>query len=179
LEDKNASAGFWSGLVSGAGQAFKSAPNGLNWAESDLAQGVVGGLGSMNKEGSGFITGFVTAETTALDTYTNSDSSLSTPWKDVLNVAEGSIGGGFASRLGGKTFSSGLFTGFGAEALQDGIFGLEKLAGDPEKPPVTTGPVNSAFKLLQPKTVKGHVNLPLDSIRGGGWAAGSAWSALY
>jgi hypothetical protein len=97
---------------------------------------------------------------------------------DIVGVAEKGIAGGAVSRFGGKLFSAGLFSGASAEALSDGIFGLEELVGNPEKPPTTTAPVNAAFKLLTPKVTKKGVTYPLNSISGGSWAVGSQWDQL-
>jgi hypothetical protein len=189
LEGKNASAGFWSGLFSAAGTAFKPAAGANVWwvgAGDDLAQGVIGGIGSMNKRGQGFMNGFWSAESSALtsdaaNNWLDNKLVATTTWeKDFTGIAEKGILGGAVSRFGRKTFSSGFFTGFGAEALKDGIFGLEELAGNnPEKPGAVTSPVNAAFKLLQPKITKGGTTYPLDSISGGYWGVGAPWAQLY
>jgi hypothetical protein len=171
LERKNASSGFWSGVFSTLGSGFKPAAD-AEWttiAGDDLAQGIVGGLGSMNKGGKGFMPGFWSAESkTATDYFNRQDR-----W---IAIAEDGVVGGAASRFSGKTFSSGLFTGAAAQALSAGISWMEK---NPEKAPSTSGPVNSAFKLLQPKIGKKGVTYPINSITGGYWALGSPWEVLY
>jgi hypothetical protein len=84
------------------------------------------------------MTGFWSAESTALTTDAANDwldgelGATDSTVKDVIGIAEKGIAGGAVSRFWGKLFSTGLFTGAGAEALREGMFGLEALAGNPD-----------------------------------------------
>ena len=166
---------------------FKPSGAFISWPTlyDSLAQGVISGLGSMNKHGKGFMTGFWSAESSAITSAAENKwadeifGKNPTWWeKDIVGVAEKGIAGGAVSRFGGKLFNAGLFSGAGAEALSDGAFGMEELLGNPEKPPITTGPVNAAFKLLTPKVSKKGVTYPLYSVSGGNWGVGSQWDQL-
>jgi len=78
----------------------------------------------MNKRGQGFMNGFWSAESSALtsdaaNNWLDNKLVATTTWeKDFTGIAEKGILGGAVSRFGRKTFSSGFFTGFGAEALK-------------------------------------------------------------
>jgi hypothetical protein len=183
LEDKNASVGFWSGVLSGAGGFFNPQPGSPNWwtLPDDLAKGILGGLGSMNKHGKGFMTGFWSAEATAASTFVDNELKFNNPsgrgWEnDAIGIAAKGVFSGAAARFGFKTFSSGLFTGLASEGFQDAFAALK---GNPEKPPSFSGPITSAFNLLQPKMVHHHPTLPLDSIKAGTWGRGASWAGLY
>ena len=183
LENKNASLGFWSGTLSGIGGMF-SPPQGADpfggpalWG--DFAKGVLGGLGSMNKHGKGFMTGFWTAEATALSSAVDTGLKKTYPddivGNDIVGVAAKGVLSGAAARFGFKTFSSGLFTGAGSEFLQD----ILPNQMNPEKPLSLSGAVNSGFNLLQPKVTKKGVTYPLNSISGGTWGRGASWAQLF
>ena len=102
--------------------------------------------------------------------------------RDLLGIAQKGIAAGAVSRFGRKTFEAGLLPAAGGEALSDGLAFME---GNPEKPPSPSanGPANSAFKLLQPKTVtkkgKTTTTYPIDSLKGASWANGANWAQLY
>ena len=183
LEDKNASSGFWSGVLSGAGSLFTPAPWPAGWSTlgDDLAKGVLGGLGSMNKHGKGFMTGFWSAEATAASSFIDNELKYENPSgagfeNDAFGVAAKGILSGSAARLGFKTFSSGLFTGLMSEASQDAISAGQ---GNPEKPHSFSGAITNGYNFLQPKVVKGHAKLPLDNISAGTWGRGAPWAELY
>jgi hypothetical protein len=181
LEDKNASSGFWSGIISGAGSLYAPAAGTEGWyLWNTVAKGVLGGLGSMNKYGKGFMTGFWSAEATAGSNIVDYDLKTYDPSgkgfvNDALGVAARGILGGAAARFGFKTFSSGLFTGGASEFLRDVV----PNPSNPEKPLSFNSAVNSGFKLLQPKVTKRGVTYPLNSISGGTWGRGASWAQLF
>jgi hypothetical protein len=173
LYDKDASVGFWTGIASG----FSSIKPTWNWEENALEQGVIGGLGSMNKEGKGFMTGFWSAEAKAGDSYLNGVFADDSPWvKYPAEIATNAMIQGSVGRFGGKDFSAGLFSGGTSEALSLSLGELE--SGNPGKGPSVAGPTNSMFKLLTPKVTKKGVTYPLNSITGGYWALGASWDQL-
>ena len=181
LEDKNASSGFWSGVLSGTGSLYTPVQGTPNWyLWNTVAKGILGGLGSMNKHGKGFMTGFWNAEATAGSSIIDYD--LKTDFasgagleNDALGVVARGILSGAASRFGFKTFSSGLFTGAATEFLQD----IVPNPNNPTKMLSLGGAVTSGFNLLQPKTVHGHSKLPLDSISAGNWGRGAPWAQIF
>ena len=181
LENKSASSGFWSGVISGAGGLYTPGKGSTGWyLWNSAAKGILGGLGSMNKHGKGFMTGFWSAEATAGSTFVDYDLKTYDPSgagfvNDALGVAARGMMGGAAARFGFKTFSSGLFTGAGSEFLQDVVPNLN----NPEKPLSLNGAVNSGFNLLQPKVTKKGVTYPLNSISGGTWGRGASWAQLF
>ena len=175
LNDKDASVGFWGGISSGF--ASVPTPQSWNWEEKDLEQGILGGLGSINKEGKGFMTGFWSAEARAGDSYLNGVFTGDSPWiKYPAEIATNAIIQGSVGRFGGKDFSAGLFSGGTATALSLSLGELEN--GNPEKGPSEAGPANSMFKLLTPKLTKNGVTYPLNGISGGYWALGAPWDQL-
>jgi len=182
LEHKNASAGFWSSLISGAGELFKPS-QGMTWSNNPMmetvdsaGQGVVGGFGSMNKYGKGFMNGFWSAEAKMVTNILNNDQKDWKWWeKDPATIGEGGIINGAVVRFSGKPFSSGVFPGLASPTLSI----IVTLIDPSNKKPSTASPTNSGFKLLQPKVSGGHVKIPLDSIAGGSWANGAPWEQLY
>ena len=127
------------------------------------------------------MTGFWSAEATAASTFVDNELKFNNPsgrgWEnDAIGIAAKGVFSGAAARFGFKTFSSGLFTGLASEGFQDAFAALK---GNPEKPPSFSGPITSAFNLLQPKMVHHHPTLPLDSIKAGTWGRGASWAGLY
>ena len=133
----------------------------------------------MNKHGKGFMTGFWTAEATALSSAIDSSLKKAYPndtvGNDIIGVAAKGVLSGAAARFGFKTFSSGLFTGGASEFLQDVL----PNPSNPEKPLSLNGAVTSGFNLLQPKVTKKGVTYPLNSISGAPWGRGASWAQLF
>jgi len=175
LENKNASAGFWGGIISGSEQLFKpgSTASLQTSVVNDLTQGAIGGLGSMNKHGKGFMNGFWSVESAII---TSAAGNLAE--SDLLRAVDNGVASGATTRFGGKLFAAGFYAGFDSETLKDGVYWLERNAPPPQ-PQSTVAPVNAALKLLTPKQSKKGVILPLDSISGGTWANGAPWEQLY
>ena len=191
LENKNASTGFWTGLVAGGAAFFNNPPGFSGWAiPEDVAKGVVGGLGSMNKHGKGFMSGFWSQESDVIASNLNDRivqkwlKNHSNNWQDVALAASGGLMGGVKSRLGAKTFATGLFTGAASAFLKD-IFEPNPLRQKPQPGAAANvfslipAAVTQGFTLLQPKVVKNHSTLPLDTIKGGYWALGMPYGVLY
>ncbi len=191
LEDKNASLGFWSGLVSGGEAFFNPEPGYSGWTiPEDLAKGIVGGLGSMNKQGKGFMTGFWSQEVNVATADLNQWITKNWLKGDSPYLQDSALGtaaglmGGVGSYLAGKTFASGLFTGLASAGIKD-IFSLDPARQKPAPGDPTSifalipNAVTNGFNLLQPKVVKGHSVLPLGKIKGGYWALGIPYSVLY
>jgi hypothetical protein len=187
LENKNASTGFWGGAIGAAGGLFAFSPlagagqltNDAYAFEDDLAKGVAGGLGSMTKAGKGFGPGFWggVAGAAGPQLVKFKSNAWLTP---VLSAAQAGLVGGMKSRMGGKLFNAGFYTGVASSGIDD----LVKSFGT-EIPSVSaSSPAGSGYALVQPKTSTNKkgvttTTIPLSKVNGATWANAAPWAQLY
>lgn len=157
----------------------------FGWREyvDDAAKGLIRGLGSMNKHGKGFMSGFwsqeagvaagMAASGTAylLQLPTTSTNRLFGITKDF----EKSVLSAAGARLGCKPFGASLIPGLAGNIFSE----LPGIFGDAADAKLAGGAVNAGYNLLQPKTVKGKLTLQIDNIKGGYWANKISWAQVY